>query len=88
MSSLSHCQQCGRRLRDVIFCPLCRRSLCCCACLDEHIAHHPVPVATQLGAENPPPRMRLSPKVWRAGLWEQPGPWRARPFPSRKPGDQ
>ena len=51
MSSLTHCQQCGRRLRDVIFCPLCRRSLCCCACLDEHIAHHPIPVATQVGAE-------------------------------------
>ena len=36
MSKRSHCQQCGRRLRDAIFCPRCGQFLCSGPCLDEH----------------------------------------------------
>jgi hypothetical protein len=48
MSSLSHCQQCGRRLRDVYFCPLCGQSQCCFACLDEHLARHGILAANRV----------------------------------------
>ncbi len=46
MSVFSHCQQCGRRLRDAIFCPGCGQCLCSFACLDGHIAQHGAPTAT------------------------------------------
>lgn len=46
MAVFSHCQHCGRRSRDVIFCPGCGQCLCSVACLDEHIAHHGAPTAT------------------------------------------
>lgn len=86
MLSLSHCLQCGRRLRDVIFCPRCKQGLCGCACLDEHIAHHPVPTAPHVGPEEPRLRIRLSPKVWRASPIEYPVARRTSPFRSGKPG--
>ena len=46
MSDFSHCQRCGRRLRDAMFCPACRQCLCSFACLDEHMAQHRAPTAT------------------------------------------
>jgi hypothetical protein len=49
MSSLSHCQQCGRRLRDAYFCPLCGQSQCCFACLDEHFIRHGIVAANRVG---------------------------------------
>jgi hypothetical protein len=53
MSTFSHCQQCGRKLRDVIFCPWCEQCLCSCLCLEEHKAHHVAPTARQVGAVKP-----------------------------------
>lgn len=40
MSDYSHCQQCGDKLRDAIFCEQCGRSLCSCKCYDEHVARY------------------------------------------------
>jgi uncharacterized membrane protein YvbJ len=40
MSSYSHCQECGHRLRDAIFCQQCGRSSCSRECHDEHVARH------------------------------------------------
>ncbi len=40
MSYRTHCQQCGRRLRDAIFCPRCGQFLCSGLCLDEHVDKH------------------------------------------------
>jgi hypothetical protein len=40
MSDFSNCQQCGQKLRTTIFCPKCRNCLCCCGCLDLHLAQH------------------------------------------------
>lgn len=40
MSNRSHCQQCGQRLRDAIFCPRCGQFLCSGRCLDEHRSQH------------------------------------------------
>ena len=40
MSSYSHCQECGRRLRNVIFCLQCDWSSCSCECHDQHVARH------------------------------------------------
>ncbi len=53
MSVFSHCQQCGRRLRDAIFCPGCGQCLCSFACLDEHIARHGAPTATPIDPIQP-----------------------------------
>ena len=55
MSAFSHCQQCGRRLRDAVFCPECSHSMCCCTCLDAHRAQHAVLTATK-AVPNPSPR--------------------------------
>ena len=40
MSTFSHCQECGRRLTDVLFCPRCGAWFCCAACLAEDKARH------------------------------------------------
>ena len=40
MSHCTHCQQCGRRLRDAIFCRRCGQFLCSGPCLDEHAENH------------------------------------------------
>ena len=68
MSALSHCQQCGRRLRDVIFCPLCRQSLCSCACLDEHVAHHRPSTATPVHPVKPAVENAASPERRELGV--------------------
>ena len=39
MSSLTHCQECGRRLTDVVFCPRCGEWFCCTACLAVDLAN-------------------------------------------------
>ncbi len=46
MSVFSHCQRCGRKLRDSLYCPGCGQWLCSFACLDEHVAEHRAPTAT------------------------------------------
>jgi hypothetical protein len=46
MSEFTHCRECGRRLRDAIFCPRCRQWLCSGACLDEHGFQHGAVVGT------------------------------------------
>ena len=38
MPELKHCHECGRRLRNVMFCPHCGQWLCSSACLDAHAA--------------------------------------------------
>ncbi len=40
MSDYSHCQECGHKLRDAIFCEQCGRSSCSCKCYDGHVARH------------------------------------------------
>ena len=40
MPTASHCQECGRRLTDVLFCPRCGEWFCCTACLAEDKARH------------------------------------------------
>jgi hypothetical protein len=40
MSYRTHCQQCGKRLRDAIFCPRCGQFLCSGTCLDDHAEKH------------------------------------------------
>jgi hypothetical protein len=46
MSVFTHCHQCGRKLRDAVFCPRCGQCLCSFACLDEHVAQHGAPTET------------------------------------------
>lgn len=53
MSVFIHSQQCGRRLRDVIFCRGCGQCLCSFACLDEHISQHGAPTATPIDPSKP-----------------------------------
>jgi hypothetical protein len=38
MLGFSLCAECGRRLRDAIFCPYCGASACCWTCYEEHHA--------------------------------------------------
>ncbi len=40
MSALSNCQECGKKLRDCIFCRRCDCAVCSCRCLDLHNAKH------------------------------------------------
>ncbi len=87
MSEFSHCQHCGRRLRDVIFCPVCGEWVCSATCLDEHMSQHLGPMATPAGpvapaAENAPLRDRqgIAAAQERAAL-------RAYPWRSTVPGD-
>jgi len=39
-SAGNECQQCGRKLRDAIFCPLCGQLLCCWKCFEQHATDH------------------------------------------------
>lgn len=47
MGNFSHCQQCGRKLRDAIFCPRCSASLCSRRCFVAHLEQHTKLVAIQ-----------------------------------------
>jgi hypothetical protein len=40
MSTVKRCQERGRRLSDVLFCPQCGEWFCCIACLAEDKARH------------------------------------------------
>lgn len=62
MSDFTHCQRCGRKLRDVIFCPACRQCLCSFACLDEHMAGHRAPTATPGDPIGPAPAIDPPPE--------------------------
>jgi hypothetical protein len=54
MSDFNHCRQCGRRLRDVIFCPRCGECLCSGHCLNAHASGHRESMATAADrAESP-----------------------------------
>lgn len=40
MSGFRRCQECGRRLTDVLFCTQCGDWFCCPACLaEDHVRH-------------------------------------------------
>jgi hypothetical protein len=41
MSGFRRCQECGRRLTDVLFCTQCGGWFCCAACLAEDRTRHP-----------------------------------------------
>jgi hypothetical protein len=34
------CSQCGRLLRNAVFCEVCNESLCCWKCYDRHLNQH------------------------------------------------
>jgi hypothetical protein len=51
-SAGNDCQQCGRKLRDAIFCPLCGRLLCCWTCFEQHASVH----SSDLPASRPMPK--------------------------------
>jgi hypothetical protein len=38
----SHCEVCGRRLRNAVFCSACGESLCSWECYTRHLAQHPL----------------------------------------------
>ena len=40
MSTIRRCQECGRRLADVLFCPRCGEWFCCTTCLAADKARH------------------------------------------------
>jgi hypothetical protein len=40
MSGFSHCLECGRKLRDAVFCPQCGGGLCSRECLAKHAERH------------------------------------------------
>lgn len=102
MSDFSHCQRCGRRLRDAIFCPACRQCLCSFACLDTHMAEHRAPTATSgdpiepAGAIDPLPEGREIGAEVRSGARadgsvrlrraEGPGTLPERAAPASRPG--
>jgi uncharacterized membrane protein YvbJ len=46
MAAFSHCIQCGRRLRDAVFCPQCGMSACCWKCQAQHAVGHKNSAAT------------------------------------------
>ena len=52
MSLFSHCGQCGRKLRDCIFCPQCNHSLCCLPCFNKHQVSHRIGLPPLLRAVN------------------------------------
>jgi hypothetical protein len=88
MSYRSHCQQCGRRLRDAIFCPRCGQFLCSWRCLDEHEEKHLRLAAGPQGpVETAAPDMPL-PSVQGITLGQSSVARRMRPWNSSRPGDQ
>jgi len=40
----TNCQQCGRKLQNVIYCSVCRRGVCSICCYDAHFVQHGPPV--------------------------------------------
>src|SRR4051812_41706941 len=53
--SVTHCQECGRRLTSVFFCLACELSFCSLACLREHVARHaPADAAASSNSEPGP----------------------------------
>ncbi len=59
MSGYSHCQECGHRLRDTVFCQQCGCSLCSCKCHDQHVARHKAePELRQQARMQPPAQPR------------------------------
>jgi len=55
MSAFSNCVQCGRRLRDAVFCPECGLSTCSWKCHVQHtVAHeHPAVVPEPAAWDSP-----------------------------------
>jgi hypothetical protein len=40
MAGFNDCAQCGRKLRNALFCPDCGQAVCSSRCFDEHEATH------------------------------------------------
>ena len=61
MSTFRRCQECGRRLTDVLFCPRCGEWFCCTACLADGQSPAPTfkPTTGQLHRNRPVRILRL-----------------------------
>ncbi len=88
MASRSHCEQCGRRMRDAVFCSRCRQFLCSGSCLDEHEEKHLRLKAARQGPEGTAAGDMPLPRVQGITIPRRSMALRMRPLSSSWPGGQ